>query len=235
MTSGRRWSVRDRSGNTIYLTEERWEHITDPINHPEMSGYEEHLKTVIRTGRRKQDPLNPQKYRYSHPFNDLVEDNTHIVAIVLCRFSEGDDGKPIPNNSIVRPIKRPFGDAMSEPVYQYDEASDTLAITFVPGEHATGIELTDHILLRLNLRERRAVGITLFDYSILTGQTELGARSFPLTGLDQLPGPTRDVVLEVLRQPPVRAILSLSAYTPSVSETTPIIAVQPLPMATNTA
>lgn len=101
MMLGRRWSVRDRYGNEIYLTEERWQHIIDPINHPEMATYEEHVKAVIRTGRRQQDPLNPQKYRYSKAFDDLVEDNTHIVAIVLFRFSEGEDGKPIPNNYIV--------------------------------------------------------------------------------------------------------------------------------------
>jgi|SRR5258706_15933723 hypothetical protein len=101
MTTGRRWTVRDRDSNQIYLTEERWEHIIDPINHPEMVDYEEQLKDVIRLGRRKQDSLNPQKYRYSQSFNNLVEDNTHIVAIVLFRFSEGQDGKPMPNNYIV--------------------------------------------------------------------------------------------------------------------------------------
>src|SRR6185503_5586277 len=101
MTAGRRWSMRDRYGNQIYLTEERWEHIIAPINHPEMSAYEEYLKAVIRSGRRKQDPLNPPKYRYSKAFDDLVADNTHIIAIVIFRFSEGEDGKPIPNNYIV--------------------------------------------------------------------------------------------------------------------------------------
>jgi hypothetical protein len=101
MMSGRRWSVRDRYGNEIYLTEERWQHIIEPINHPEMGAYEEHLKAVIRSGRRKQDLLNPQKYRYSQTFDDLVEDNTHIVAIVLFRFSEGKEGRPLPNNYIV--------------------------------------------------------------------------------------------------------------------------------------
>jgi len=101
MTSGRRWSVRDRYGSEIYLTEERWQHIIEPINHPEMGVYEEHLKAVIRSGRRKQDPLNPQKYRYSQIFDDLVTDNTHIVAIVLFRFSEGENGRPVPNNYIV--------------------------------------------------------------------------------------------------------------------------------------
>jgi len=101
MAAGRRWTVRDRYNNAIYLTQERWGHITEPINHPEMSAYEEHLKETIRSGKRKQDTLNPQKYRYVKPFDDLAEDNTHIVAIVLFRFSEGPGGEPVPNNYIV--------------------------------------------------------------------------------------------------------------------------------------
>jgi uncharacterized protein YuzE len=123
---------------------------------------------------------------------------------------------------------------MTEPAYTYDEMSDTLYITFAPGEHATGIELTDHILLRINTREQRAVGITLFDYSILAQQTELGPRSFPLVGFEQLPVDTRDMVLAILLQPPVHDILALSAYTPTLTETTPIIAVNPLIIAANT-
>ena len=82
MAAGRRWTVRDRHGNDIYLTHERWEHIAEPTNHPEMSAYEEHLKETILSGKRKQDILNPQKYRYVKAFDDLVEDNTHIIAIV---------------------------------------------------------------------------------------------------------------------------------------------------------
>jgi hypothetical protein len=66
-----------------------------------MLDYEAHLKDVIHSGRRRQDSLNPQKYRYSHAFDDLIEDNTHIVAIVLFRFNEGEDGRPVPNNYIV--------------------------------------------------------------------------------------------------------------------------------------
>jgi hypothetical protein len=100
MTGGRRWTVRDRYGNDIYLTEERWAHIIEPMNHPEMADYEEELKETIRLGRRKQDVLNPQKYRYTQAFDNLPAYNTHIVAIVLFRFSEVD-GNIIPNNYIV--------------------------------------------------------------------------------------------------------------------------------------
>ena len=36
---------------------------------------------------------------------------------------------------------------MSKPIFNYDEMSDTLYVSFSPGEKATGIELNDHILL----------------------------------------------------------------------------------------
>jgi hypothetical protein len=36
VTNSNRWTVQDKYGNSIYLTQERWEHIIEPINHPEM-------------------------------------------------------------------------------------------------------------------------------------------------------------------------------------------------------
>jgi hypothetical protein len=117
---------------------------------------------------------------------------------------------------------------MSEPLYSYDEMSDTLSIAFTLGEHATGIELTDHILLRLNTRDRRAVGIILLDYSLLTQTTDVGQKSYPLTGFDDLTEETRALVIDILRQSPVNEILVLSAYTPAVNQTIPIIAIHPM-------
>jgi hypothetical protein len=84
--SGKRWAVQDRYRNLIYLTEERWEHIIDDFNHPEMMDYEEHLKTTIKKGRRRQEAINPYKYRYYHPFDDLPDGANHVVVIVLFRF-----------------------------------------------------------------------------------------------------------------------------------------------------
>ena len=109
MTASRRWTVQDRYGNEIYLTHERWEHIVDPVNHPEMAECEEHLKATIRSGMRRQDPLNPQKYRYMKAFDDFAEDNTHIVAIVLFRFEADHIGKPVPNNYIVTAYQKEIG------------------------------------------------------------------------------------------------------------------------------
>src|SRR5262245_50191621 len=119
---------------------------------------------------------------------------------------------------------------MAEPIFHYDEESDTLYVSFTPGEAATGIVLHDHILLRINKDERRAIGLTLFDYSVLAQPADTGPRSFPLTGLIQLSADLRALVLDILRRPPVCKLLSLSAYTPSLVETVPIATLQPVPV-----
>lgn len=112
------------------------------------------------------------------------------------------------------------------PISNYDEASDTLTITFAPGEAATGIELNDHILLRVNKAEKRAVGISIFDYSVLAHPTEFGLRNLPLTGLNDLSESTRDLALAILQSEPVQSVLTLSAYAPTAGETVPIAALQ---------
>lgn len=116
---------------------------------------------------------------------------------------------------------------MSEPTIKYDEMSDTLYVSFAPGEAATGIELNEHILLRVNKAERRAIGLTIFDYSALAQPTELGLRSLPLDGLNGLSTELRELALEILRTSPVQDILSLSAYTPSAVEAIPIASLKP--------
>ncbi len=118
---------------------------------------------------------------------------------------------------------------MDAPKVNYDEPSDTLYISFAPGEKATGIELNEHILLRLDKASRRAIGLTFFEYSLLAQSTEIGPRSFPLTGLDELSDDLRTLVLAVVTRPPVSDWLHLLAYTPSATESIPITWVAPLP------
>ncbi len=117
---------------------------------------------------------------------------------------------------------------MAEPIITYDEISDTLYISFAPGETATGIELNEHLLLRINRRDRRAVGLTVLNYSLLAQPTELGPRSVPLTGLAALAPDLLELVIELLRTPPVEPLLALQAYTPSLTEVIPIATLQPL-------
>jgi uncharacterized protein YuzE len=120
---------------------------------------------------------------------------------------------------------------MDIPVIKYDELSDTLYISFAPGESATGLELNPHILLRVDKAKRAAIGLTFFEYSLLAQPTELGPRSFPLTGLNELSAELRTLAVELLTHLPVSDILHLSAYTPSAFEVIPITSVVPLAIA----
>lgn len=106
MSEGHRWIERDRSDNEIYLTDERWEHITDPANHPEMTDFEIELRETIRSGNRKQEMLDPQKYRYSKSFENLTAKNTHIVAVVVFKLTEDERGNPMANNFIVTAFQK---------------------------------------------------------------------------------------------------------------------------------
>jgi hypothetical protein len=105
----KRWTVRDRYGNDIYLSEQAWEHIIASENHPEMADCEEYLRDTLCRGRRRQDLLNPRKYRYSYAFDDLYEDNTHIVAIVLFRFGRDESGQIVSDNYVVTAFQKEIG------------------------------------------------------------------------------------------------------------------------------
>ena len=111
---------------------------------------------------------------------------------------------------------------MKDAIFKYDELSDTMYISFADGKKGTGIELNEQILLRVDESEKRAVGLTLFDYSVFAQPTEMGFRNLRLNGIEKLPNDVREMVLEILQTSPVSEILSLSAYTPSTVETIPI-------------
>jgi hypothetical protein len=98
--TGKRWIVKDRHGNSVYLTHERWGHIIHETNHPEMADYEACVKTTLKIGRRKQEPLNPLKYRYTMSFNDLPNGVNTIVVIVLFGFDIDDEGFSSQNNYV---------------------------------------------------------------------------------------------------------------------------------------
>lgn len=114
---------------------------------------------------------------------------------------------------------------MPIPLMKYDEVSDTLYISFAPGEKGTGLELNENLLLRVNKAEQRAVGLSIFNYSFLAQPTEAGLRSIPLTGLNVLSAELRTLALDILRRSPVKDLLAVSAYTPSLRESIPIASV----------
>jgi len=111
----------------------------------------------------------------------------------------------------------------------YDQEADILELFFGENEPATGVELTDHIVLRLNKRTKRAVSLMLDDFSILTERTEYGPRSFPLDKLDELPEDLRELVLQLLTAAPVSQFLKVSHLQLSPTEQVPLTYVESQP------
>ncbi len=72
--------ITDRWGNRIALTDERWRHIVE--GHPELEDFQDEVLDTIRKGRRRQDPIDLQKYKYIHPVQGLPFGLTHIVVVV---------------------------------------------------------------------------------------------------------------------------------------------------------
>ena len=111
----------------------------------------------------------------------------------------------------------------------YDPDADILEIFFGENEPATGIELTDYIILRLNRQTRRAVSLTLLHFSILTEDTEYGPRSYPLNQFDELPEDLRELLLHVMTSMPVDQFLKLSYFQASPTERIPFTYVESQP------
>jgi hypothetical protein len=95
----RRWTVRDRHGREIYITEERWKHIIE--EHEELRGHFDDVLDAVHKGRRRQEPTDPRSYRYYWRCDGLPEGYTHIMVIVAFRFRILPDGTVEPNNFIV--------------------------------------------------------------------------------------------------------------------------------------
>lgn len=68
---------------------------------PELEPFFEQFLETVRTGRRKQDALIPNEYRYYKPFDELLPDNNHLVVIAIFKTGIDANGNYTPNNFIV--------------------------------------------------------------------------------------------------------------------------------------
>ncbi len=87
----KKWTIYDRYGNEIYLTEERWHHILEA--RPELEPFLEKFLETVQTGLRKQDTFIPNEYRYFKRFDELLPENNHIIVIVILKTQPDNAGK----------------------------------------------------------------------------------------------------------------------------------------------
>jgi hypothetical protein len=93
-----KWTVQDRWGNEIYLTKERWRHILE--RHEELTELLDQVQESLKYGRRRQEALDPNRYRYRRPCAELLPEFSHIVVAVVFGYKEQPDGTRFPNNFV---------------------------------------------------------------------------------------------------------------------------------------
>ena len=109
----------------------------------------------------------------------------------------------------------------------YNETDDILEIFFSYNEPATGIELTDNILLRINRTSGQAVSLTILHLFILSERTEFGPRSYQLENLDDLPEELQELIVRIITTSPVNQFLKLSHFQESPTKRVPFTYVEP--------
>lgn len=97
---------------------------------------------------------------------------------------------------------------MAEPEISYDEPSDCLYLTWVPGVFATGLMPNQNVLLRVDRTNRRILSIMVQNFSILANGDEQ-LRRLPLDELSTMSPDLQGLAIEVLRTPEVSKYLQL--------------------------
>ena len=81
------------------MTEERWQHILG--SRPDLEPHLDLFLETLRSGKRQQDPLFPNEYRYYKSFDELLPENDHLVMIVVFKTQLDQSGEYVPNNFVV--------------------------------------------------------------------------------------------------------------------------------------
>jgi hypothetical protein len=79
----RTWTVQDRAGREIYLTEERWRHIIS--GHRALAGHLDDVLKTLQSGRRRQDSVQLFKHFYRRRCETLPGYYNSITVVVLSR------------------------------------------------------------------------------------------------------------------------------------------------------
>ncbi len=96
----------------------------------------------------------------------------------------------------------------------YEPEGDILYITFGPSTAATGYQLSDQLLLRVDPKTQNAAGLTIFNFSVHAS----ASRKLPLPGLDDDPD-SKALLMDLLTPPPVNHFLRVSQGKQKVSVT----------------
>ena len=95
-----------------------------------------------------------------------------------------------------------------EALWSYDTESDFLEIFFREQPATATIELADGVYLRFNRQKEEALSLGFVGITPLTQEQEFGLPLLSLDGLHNLPHSERQVILKMLRTPPLNTFFT---------------------------
>ncbi|MDI6794373.1 MAG: DUF2283 domain-containing protein [bacterium] len=116
---------------------------------------------------------------------------------------------------------------MSKVKYHYDQEADVLYVSFGHSEHATGVELAENILLRLDTGKlsgmpAKAIGLTFISFKHLMTHHQDKPLTISIDSLHNLPQDLWQATMAVITSSPVSDFLnvglSLSPRVPPLPE-----------------
>jgi len=94
--------------------------------------------------------------------------------------------------------------------FDYDREGDVLDVYFGDKRRAWTIELTENITVGIDRQAETVLSLSFLDFSRLARPTASGPRSFPITGLAEIPDRERELVLRLITSLPVTRWLDVS-------------------------
>jgi hypothetical protein len=94
--------------------------------------------------------------------------------------------------------------------FDYDREGDVLDVYFGDKRQAWTIELTENITVGIDRQAETVLSLSFLDFSRLARPTASGPRSFPITGLAEIPDRERELVMRLITSPPVTRWLDVS-------------------------
>ncbi|MGH7492882.1 MAG: DUF2283 domain-containing protein [bacterium] len=98
--------------------------------------------------------------------------------------------------------------------YEYDRKGDLLEIIFRPGEATGTVELTESIILRLDVDKAMPLSLSFISFSRLLPSQTYGELHFQLLA-EEWPEEIRNKIWTMLKTTPLSDFLKLSSYAPA--------------------
>jgi len=131
---------------------------------------------TIRKGRRRQDPIDPHKYKYMYPVK--------MLAVRFDTYRRGcqDSVSEVCFDGLWHREERRVTMMRKDVQFHYDRDADVLYLSVNKPQKAKTIEIGEDFVLRLHPKSGQVIGMTIINFSKHFPQLRPGRSDLPTNG-----------------------------------------------------